>query len=239
MIIIKIKYDFHIHSCLSPCGDNDMTPENLVNMAKLCGDQVIALTDHNSCLNCPAALKAGKSIGLTVIPGMELTTSEEIHVVCLFEYIKNALEFSEFVYSHLPTVHNNPSIFGDQLIMNENDEVQGTVDKLLINATSISIMQIVSLMEKFGGFCFPAHIDRNSYSILSNLGYFPDDCGFVAAEISKKCDLEMLKQSHSEINGLHILRDSDSHSLDWLDFENETIDCNALSFQDIVDSIKH
>lgn len=216
-----------------------MTPGNIVNMAKLCGVDVIALTDHNSCLNCAAAMKVGESIGLTVIPGMELTTSEEVHVVCLFECIKNALEFSDFVYSCLPNIQNNTSIFGDQLVVNQEDEVKGTIDKLLINATSISIMEIVSLMGKYGGFCFPAHIDKNSYSIISNLGHFPDDCGFSAAEVSKSCDFDTLKKSHSEINGLHILRDSDSHSLELLDFENESIYCKSLTFQDIIDSIKN
>ena len=92
---MKLKYDFHLHSCLSPCGDNDMTPYNLVNMAKLMGYDIIALTDHNSCLNCPAAIKAGQEAGITVVPGMELCTSEEIHTVCLFPTLEKALEFLE------------------------------------------------------------------------------------------------------------------------------------------------
>lgn len=214
-----------------------MTPNNIVNMASLCGVDIIALTDHNTCLNCAAVMNAGRRIGLTVIPGMELTTSEEIHVVCLFEHLENALKFSDYVYNCLPNINNKPQIFGEQIIMNENDEAVGTVDKLLINATTISITKIVSLMSKYGGFCFPAHIDKNSYSVISNLGYFPDDCGFTAAEVSKNCDLQALKQTHREINGLHILRNSDAHSLELLDFENGIIDCSSLNYKDIVGNL--
>ena len=94
---MKFAYDFHIHSCLSPCGDDDMTPQNIANMAKIMGYDIIALTDHNTCLNCPALMKVGEEIGLTVIPGMELCTSEEVHIVCLFPSLDDALRFSEHV----------------------------------------------------------------------------------------------------------------------------------------------
>ena len=123
---MKINYDFHIHSCLSPCGDNDMTPQNIVNMAKIMGYDAIALTDHNTSRNCPAVMKVGEEVGITVIPGMDLCTAEEVHIVCLFPELQNALDFSDYVYSTLPPVKNRPSVFGDQLICNEQDEVIGT-----------------------------------------------------------------------------------------------------------------
>ena len=99
---MKLYYDLHLHSCLSPCGDNDMTPYNLVHMAALQGMQMIALTDHNSCLNCPAAMEVGMQTGLLVIPGMELCTAEEAHVVCLFPALEPAMFFSEFIKTHIP-----------------------------------------------------------------------------------------------------------------------------------------
>ena len=105
---MELNYDFHLHSCLSPCGDNDMTPYNLVNMAKIMGLDAIALTDHNTCLNCEAAMKVGKEAGVLVIPGMELCTDEEVHVVCLFPQLENALAFSEYVRERIPPVENRP-----------------------------------------------------------------------------------------------------------------------------------
>ena len=123
---MELYYDFHLHSCLSPCGDKDMTPYNLVNMAKILGMDAIALTDHNTAQNCRAALEVGEKIGLTVIPGMELCTSEEVHVVCLFDEVNNAEAFSEHVLSTVPPVKNRPDIFGDQLIMDSGDGIIGT-----------------------------------------------------------------------------------------------------------------
>src|SRR5574344_976296 len=108
---MKLKYDFHIHSCLSPCGDAEMTPNNIANMAKLMGFDVLALTDHNAGENCPALIKVAEEIGLTVIPGMELCTSEEVHAVCLFPDIESSLAFSEYVHSTLPPIKNKPSAF--------------------------------------------------------------------------------------------------------------------------------
>ena len=128
------RYDFHNHSCLSPCGDGDMTPFNLVNMAKLLNLDVIALTDHNSALNCPAALKVGQAVGVTVIPGMELCTSEEVHVVCLFDELDGALSFSDYVHKTMPPVKNRADIFGEQIIVDENDNTTGSEKILLTTA---------------------------------------------------------------------------------------------------------
>ena len=140
---MRIVYDFHIHSCLSPCGDKDMTPQNIVNMAKIMGYDAIALTDHNTCGNCEAVVRIGKEVGITVIPGMELCTSEEVHVVCLFPDCQKANEFSDYVYSTLPHVKNKPNIFGEQIKMDEKDETVGYEEKLLITASGISCARAV------------------------------------------------------------------------------------------------
>ena len=118
-----IKADLHMHTCLSPCGDDDMTPYNAVNLAKLLGYDMIAVTDHNSCLNCPAAVRAGEAAGLVVVPGMELCTAEEIHNVCLFPSLDAATEFSDFVYDKMPDIINRPEIFGEQIITDEKDNI--------------------------------------------------------------------------------------------------------------------
>ncbi len=211
---MRIAYDFHIHSCLSPCGDKDMTPQNIVNMSKIMGYHAIALTDHNTTGNCEAVIKAGKEIGLTVIPGMELCTSEEVHIVCLFPDIEKANKFSEYVYSTLPPVKNKPSVFGEQTKMNENDEITGTEEKLLITASSISCAKVVDTLKEFGGICYPAHIDRSSFSILSNLGMIDGSFGFSCAEIFDSSKEEDLKQKHPYLKELKIISDSDAHYLE-------------------------
>ena len=121
----KYYYDLHIHSCLSPCGDNDSTPNNIAGMASLCGLNIVALTDHNTCKNCPAFFAAAKKYGIIPIAGMELTTAEDIHVVCLFEELSDAMRFDEFVESRRLLIKNRKDIFGNQLILDGDDEVVG------------------------------------------------------------------------------------------------------------------
>ena len=153
------RYDLHLHSCLSPCGDTDMTPNNLVNMAALLGCDIIALTDHNTCRNTPAAVKVGQAAGVLVIPGMELCTAEEAHVVCLFETVEDALAFDKYVCAHVPKVPNRPEIFGEQWVLNENDEKIGEISELLITATDISINDMQALAASSDQWmrpCYPA-----------------------------------------------------------------------------------
>ena len=147
-----VFYDLHIHSCLSPCGDMDMTPNNILNMALLKELDLIALTDHNSSKNCPALLRAAEGSGLTVLPGMELTTAEEVHVVCLFPALENAMDFDGYVHERLPDIDNVPEIFGPQQILDWRDEPAGLEQKLLINATTIEISDLPALVRGYGGF---------------------------------------------------------------------------------------
>ena len=166
--MIPLYYDLHIHSCLSPCGDDDMTPANIVGMAAVKGLDVIALTDHNSCRNCPAAMYHGEKYGVTVIPGMELTTQEEVHVICLFPTLDDALRFDALIYEKLLPFPNREDIFGKQQIMDERDEVTGTVKNLLINATSISFDDVFPLVGSFQGIAYPAHVDKASTPALQS-----------------------------------------------------------------------
>lgn len=234
---MRVYYDLHIHSCLSPCGDNDMTPNNIVNMSLLNGMDMIALTDHNSCRNCEAAVRAGKEAGLTVVPGMELTTSEEAHVVCLFPTVEQAMAFSGYVEERYPKIDNRPEIFGDQLIMDWQDEVVGRVPQLLINASSISVNEMPGLMARFGGAAFPAHIDHDSYSVISSLGVIPAEAGFRAAEISAKGDRELLTQWYPELQEMILLLDSDAHYLDWLKERRSWLDLPEKTPQCLVDAL--
>lgn len=236
---MKLYYDFHTHSCLSPCGDNDMTPYNLVNMAKILGLDIMALTDHNTCRNCEAAIKVGDAIGLTVIPGMELCTAEEVHVVCLFPDCESAMKFSDYIHTTMPPVRNRPDIFGEQLVMDEQDNVIGSEEILLTLASSVSISNVCELVESYGGICYPAHIDRSSYSVLSNLGMITEDMGFCAVEMTANADREALIKNHPILDGAMVFVDSDAHYLENLKDAQNIIDLPESSARAVVDYIKN
>jgi PHP family Zn ribbon phosphoesterase len=235
---MKLKYDLHIHSCLSPCGDNDMTPYNLTNMAKICGCDIIALTDHNTCLNCESAMKAGENIGLTVVPGMELCTSEEIHCICLFPELKNALSFSDYVKSTLPPIKNKEKIFGNQYIMNEADGILGSFDLLLTTASGISIESLDSLMKDYGGLWYPAHIDRNSYSVISALGDFPDSLETSVFELTYDADEKLYREKYPATKNKKLIRSSDAHYLENLMTEKMEIEPEDNSIKGLFEVLR-
>lgn len=235
--MIPLFYDLHIHSCLSPCGDDDMTPANLVGMAAVKGLDVIALTDHNSCRNCPAALYHGKNYGVTVIPGMELTTAEEVHVICLFPDLESALAFDSYVYGHLLPVPNREDIFGKQQIMDENDRVTGTVENLLINATSISFDNVFPLAESFGGIAYPAHVDKTSTSLLSNLGFVPPDSVFTCAEFHNFGRLHRIRKEHPYFESCNVICCSDAHYLEDIHEPEYQILAESTKICDILKSL--
>ena len=214
--MIPLSYDLHIHSCLSPCGDDDMTPGNIAGMASLLGLDAIALTDHNSAKNCPAFLKMADQFGLIAIPGMELTTAEEVHVLCYFSTLKDALAFDGYVEDRILPIPNNPQFFGNQIRIDESDEPCGTFDTLLISATDISFDQVYDLVKEYNGIMVPAHLDKNSTSLLSNLGMIPENSKFRIAELRHPENLKTLKEAHPYLQKCHILSSSDAHRLDAL-----------------------
>ena len=232
---MKLYYDFHIHSCLSPCGDTDMTPNNIVNYAKIMGYDVIALTDHNTALNCPAVAKIAEENGITFIPGMELCTSEEVHIICLFYTLEDALNFSEYVKSTMPPIKNKPSVFGEQLICDENDNVIGQEDILLVTASGISTEKVVKKVAEYNGICYPAHIDRSSFSILSNLGTIDEYFGFKCAEIYDILKEDELNKKHPYLEKLKILSDSDAHYLENMRIPQQIIDVPENNINAILD----
>jgi PHP family Zn ribbon phosphoesterase len=194
-----------------------MTPYNLVNMAKFLGFDMIALTDHNSCLNCKAAVEAGEQVGLTVVPGMELCTVEEAHVVCLFPTVEDAMGFHHYVQENTVSIPNDPEIFGKQVIMDAIDQMLGEEPCLLINASNISVSHVAELVRQFHGAAFPAHIDKSAYSVIASLGVVPEDAGFSAVEISHSGDISLLKKTNPEINDKILLRNSDAHYLEHME----------------------
>lgn len=194
-----------------------MTPCNIAGMAQLCGLQAIALTDHNACGNCEALLQAAARLvpDLLVLPGMELCTAEEAHVVCLFPTLADALAFEAAVRPTLPPLSNRPDIFGVQQLCSADDEPTGTEPLLLVTASGISVDEVLPLCRRFCGTAFPAHIDRPSFSVVSSLGDIPP-VGFAAVEITAAGDVDALLQAHEQARGKPLLLDSDAHYLDQL-----------------------
>lgn len=220
----KFNCDLHIHSCLSPCGDDEMTPMNIAGMGHLSGLEIMALTDHNSSLNCPAFFRAAQEYGIVPVPGMELTTAEEIHVVCLFETLEDAMAFSEEVGRRRVLIKNKTAVFGNQIIMDENDQACGQEEFFLTNATEISIDEAPDLAARFNGICFPAHIDRDSYSIISVLGVMPGKPYFAAAEIYNPEKTGELKEKFPVLNEKIIVTSSDAHYLWNIGDRNSSIE---------------
>lgn len=176
-------YDLHLHSCLSPCGDMDMTPCNIAGMAHLVGLGIAALTDHNSVDNCPAFFAACKEYGIVPIAGMELTTAEDIHLLCIFETLDEALAFGAAVKEHRMKIKNRVEVFGEQPILNERDEKIGEDPYFLPAATDLDLSSAADLVASFHGVCWPAHIDRDANGLLAVLGAFPPEPAFPIAEL--------------------------------------------------------
>lgn len=232
---MKYYYDLHLHSCLSPCGDMDMTPNNIVNMAKLLGLDVIALTDHNTSLNCKAVMEVGKEVGLVVIPGMELTTSEDIHAVCLFPTLEQAIDWNDYVDEKRIKIKNKAEIYGRQVIMNSADEEIGEVENLLLPSSNIGIYEAYHKAKEFGGICYPAHIDRDSLSILSVLGEIDEYCGFRTAELADKSKLPELKKLHPVLNNMNIVTSSDAHYLENMREAENFLELEELSAESVIE----
>ena len=204
----KLFCDLHMHSCLSPCGSDDMTPANICGMAMLKGLQMIALTDHNSARNLPTAKICADAYGLLLIPGMEITTREEVHLLGYYPSVDKALDFSEFLRGHMPKGKNKPDFFGNQFVMDEDDNVIAVEDELLIGASDLPLRDLIRLVREFDGVPVPAHINRGANGLLVNLGFMPKDLDVTAVEVWRG-----LPCPHTPQEGKVVLHSSDAHYL--------------------------
>ena len=190
-----------------------MTPNNIANMAALAGLNIVALTDHNSSKNCPAFFAAARKAGIVAVAGMELTTAEEIHMICLFEHLDECMAFNEEVDTCRTMLKNKADIFGEQLILDKDDNIIGFDEHLLPIATSIPLEDVPRMVSKYNGICYPAHIDRASTSITSVLGTIPDTPSFKMAEIYDIEKLDDFKTKHPSLNDMMVITCSDAHYL--------------------------
>ena len=233
------KYDLHIHTALSPCGDDDMTPNNIVNMAMIKKRDIIAVTDHNTCGNARAVMEAAERIpGAPVtVPGMELTAAEDVHVLLYFPEINAAESFErEVVIPRHAFTMNREDIFGKQLYMDSSDSVTGIEERLLVSATDISIDELPGLIEDYGAVIVPAHIDKEANGLLAMLGTMPEKAGFHAVEIFDHEKEKSLIKAHS-LGGIPVLKNSDAHYLWDIIEETDGID-SVFSTSCIIDSAR-
>lgn len=229
-----LKTDFHIHSALSPCGDEDMTPNNIINMAIIKGLDAIAITDHNSAENAAVLMEVGKTLGLVVIPGMELQTKEEVHVICLFPTIEAVLAFQQIVYSKLPSLTNNERVFGEQLIFDSGDNIISHNMRLLLTSVDMSLEESKNCVAQLGGVFIPAHIDKGANGIISVLGFIPDNIGIKTLEYRSlekvnnfiKCGI--LKGDYKYI------KSSDAHYLQDIQEEENLLECESNEIASIL-----
>lgn len=202
------KADLHIHTCLSPCTELDMSPKRIIAKARKKEIDIVGICDHNSSENSQAVIEASKKMNINVFPGMEVTSREEVHVLALFDEIGNALKLQKHVYDNLPG-ENDEETFGMQIIVNENDEVLGFNKKLLIGATTISLEEVIRIIHLLGGIAVASHIDRESFSIIAQLGFIPENLELDALEISPNITFEEAKKRFK--NNYPVTCSSDAH----------------------------
>ncbi len=177
--------DLHIHTCLSPCASLDLSPRNIVERAKFQGLDVIAITDHNTAKNVQVVMRLGEKGGLKVIPGMEVQSREEVHLLTLFPDWPAAAVWAEEVARSLPEMENDPLVFGDQPIVDEDGNILDFEPRLLLNSLGLSAEEIIRLVAAKGGLTIPSHFDRGSFSLISQLGFIPPNMPVEALEASR------------------------------------------------------
>ena len=182
--------DLHIHSCLSPCADDDMTPANICGMAHIKGLEAIAVTDHNTARNLPYVKEAADYYGLILLPGIEVTTREEVHLLGYFRTVEEAVACGEIFSAHLPPMKNKPSFFGHQYVMNTDDEVIEEETRMLIGATDLDLSECTAIIRNHGGVAIPAHINRGSNGLLVNLGLMPVEPVFPVVEVARSLPVD-------------------------------------------------
>ena len=203
----------HIHTCLSPCSDWEMSPRKIVRQSLNSGLDIIAICDHNTAENCGAVMKEGENRGLSVLPGIEICSKEEVHILALFDKLDQVLEMQDYVYANL-SGENQPEVFGYQVVANENDEVIGENPRLLIGATRLGLYDIITKTHNLGGINLCSHVDRTAYGIIGQLGFIPPDLQIDGVEVSYRVKLASAREKVPGIGKYPCIASSDAHFLD-------------------------
>lgn len=207
------KADLHVHSVLSPCGELEMGPENVIKKCDELDIKILGITDHNSGANVGAFKSKGQKKGISVIAGMEVQSREEVHCLCFFPSRDKLKYFEKEFKATLPKINNNPNIFGDQVVVNEEEEILYLENNLLLVSSYLSIKEILEMVENYEGGMIPAHIDKKHYSIIYNLGFIPS-YNFLALEIFNYPNRGEKEKNYPEIKKFPLVVSSDAHNLD-------------------------
>lgn len=230
---MKLYYDFHIHSGLSPCSSEDMSPNNIINMSLLKGLDAIAITDHNGISNSKVSCEIGKKLGIIVLPGMEIQSVEDVHVVALFKSIEKLEAFYDEIKEFRMLIKNKPEKFGNQLIFNEHDEVIGEEENYLITPFTLNIEKIIKKAKEYEGIVFPAHINRNSFSIIRSLGFIAPDLDIKNIEWYGKKPIDSKEYEKKMFRKYRELINSDAHDLINISERENYIDVKEKSIEGI------
>lgn len=208
-----MKVDLHIHSALSPCGSDDMTPNNIVNMSKICGLDMISVCDHNTLGQQRVLAQVAKKIGIRYLYGVEVQSIEDVHICGYFQEFEDAQAFDQYLKEHLLPIKNDVHFFGNQYLFDENDEIIGCEEILLIQSTNIPIQEIAKRIHKNHGIVSLAHVCDKSNSILTQLGFIPAHLEFDMIEVKNEKQKERIMKMHPWIKDVLWIKNSDAHYL--------------------------
>lgn len=225
--------DFHIHTCLSPCADDEMIPINILNMARLMGTKILGICDHNSAKNLEPFTHLAKNYKILILPGIEVQSREEVHILCLFSDIEATFEFQEYIYENMPYVSNNPKYFGHQWIVDERGNIKEEESRLLIMSTDLKVDEISLKSKDLGGIMIPAHVDKKSFSIISQLGMIPKNLNITALEISRNISVDKFREKFPELLKYNLVMSSDAHRLEEMVFQKTFFYIKDLSFNEV------
>ncbi len=217
----KFRADLHVHTVLSPCADVAMIPPLIVQSALEHNIDLIAITDHNSSANVRAVQKAAEATNLTVLPGMEVQSREDVHLLTLFENSESLEEWQEQVNNALPNLPNQPGFFGEQFVVDETGDFLRSETRLLLTSTRFSIDEIFERVDSLGGLVIPAHVERFSYGLFPTLGLISEKWHLLALEISRHITPEKAIATYPALRNYELIQDGDVHQLD--DFLGTTI----------------
>ncbi|NLG83951.1 MAG: PHP domain-containing protein, partial [Firmicutes bacterium] len=211
-MITTLRADLHLHSALSPCAESSMSPAGLVRAALTADLAVIAVTDHNAVCNLAAVQAAAERVGIWVIPGMEVQTKEEVHLLCYFPDLAAAGSFAAFIWEYLPPFPNDERFFGRQEVYDPEGRPAGTCDRLLLCSADLSVEEVFRQVEAHGGICLPAHVDRRSFGLLGQLGLVPEVFPLHRPfELSPLGEAEKLRAAYRLPSTTRFFRSSDAH----------------------------
>ncbi len=230
---VEFIADLHIHTCLSPCAELSMTPRGIVEKAASLGINIIAICDHNSAENVAVTRDIARGKGIHVVAGMEINSSEEVHVLGLFSNLEDSSKIQEVIYDNLQPGENDEDAFGMQVVVNESDEVLGFNKRLLIGATSLSVDRVVDLIHSVNGLAIASHIDRDGYGIIGQLGFIPQELKFDALEISRRTKRDEARIKFASYRHMPWISSSDAHRLEDIGKRTTSLFMNHSTFEEL------